>query len=92
MTHKTFMATLLAAALAVATLTAAPARADSDTAKIITGLAALAIIGAAIAEANDDKDTYIVNRNYYRHGYQPRRVKRETLRIQFCRDLYGAVF
>ena len=46
--HRKFIALILASALAITGLSAAPARADGDAARIFAGLAALAIIGAAL--------------------------------------------
>ncbi len=46
--HRKFIALILASALAITGLSAAPARADGDTARLLAGLAALALIGAAI--------------------------------------------
>lgn len=46
--HRKFIALILASALAITGLSAVPARADGDTARIFAGLAALAIIGAAL--------------------------------------------
>lgn len=64
MTHRTFIAAILSAAIALTGLTAAPARADSeDIAKWIAGAAALAIIGSAIANRDDDKRRRAVTRN-----------------------------
>ncbi|MBE1285286.1 MAG: hypothetical protein GJ676_18380 [Rhodobacteraceae bacterium] len=57
--HKKFIATILIAALAVTGFTATPARADEDVAKVLAGLAALAIIGAAIS---NDRDDHVVHR------------------------------
>ena len=63
MTHRTFIAAILAAALAITGMTSVPARAgDDDIAKWIAGVAALAIIGAAIADKNK-KDDRVVTRN-----------------------------
>jgi len=50
--HRKFIALILASALATTGLSAAPARADGDTARIFAGLAALAIIGAALERSN----------------------------------------
>lgn len=48
-----FLAPVLAASLAFSTLAAAPAQAsETDTAKVLLGLTALTIIGAAIADNN----------------------------------------
>ena len=71
MLFKRFIASIMAAAVALTMLSSAPARADNDTAKIIAGAAALAIIGIAISEAND-RDNYYVSR----HGYNPYRAQR----------------
>ena len=53
--HRTFIALILSTAISVTglSLTAAPARAD-DTAKILAGIAAIALLGAAI-ENNRNK-------------------------------------
>ncbi|MCR9113621.1 MAG: hypothetical protein NXH84_10120 [Rhodobacteraceae bacterium] len=79
MTHRTFIAAILAAALAVTGMTAGPARADSDDiAKWIAGAVALGLIGAAIADNNRDNDR-AVTRNSGRgfgnpdHGYRKNR-------------------
>ncbi|WP_422032177.1 hypothetical protein [Roseovarius sp.] len=71
MPFKRFITSIMAAAMALTVLSSAPARADNDTAKIIAGAAALAIIGMAIADANDN-DGYYVSR----HGYDPYRAQR----------------
>ncbi len=66
MMYRKFIATILATAVAVTGLTAAPARADSDDLlKILGGVAAIAIIGAAIKDARDDDK---VTRNYPNYG------------------------
>ena len=57
MTYKSFIASIMAAAIALTTFSAAPARAGDDAAKIIAGVAALAIIGAAIADSKNDDDS-----------------------------------
>ncbi|MDW3118383.1 MAG: hypothetical protein R8G60_11815 [Roseovarius pacificus] len=51
MFHRQFIAAVLAAAVAVTGMTAAPARADNDAAKVIAGVAALAVLGAAMSDA-----------------------------------------
>lgn len=58
------LAGLTALGVALAGLSAQPARAGSDTARIITGLGALAIIGGAIANSHDRRD------GVSRHGYR----------------------
>ncbi|EDM72713.1 hypothetical protein RAZWK3B_00795 [Roseobacter sp. AzwK-3b] len=74
MLHRHFIATILAASLAVTSFTAAPARADNDAAKIIAGVAALAIIGAAVADSrnNDRGKVYGYGHAKPHHkGYKP---------------------
>ncbi|MEQ9257736.1 MAG: hypothetical protein RIG84_01420 [Roseovarius sp.] len=70
MFRKLFLVPVMAAAVAFTGFTAAPAKAD-NTAEIITGIAALAIIGYAISEANDNRNYYVSRDRYY--GYAPRR-------------------
>ncbi|WP_294620033.1 hypothetical protein [uncultured Roseovarius sp.] len=72
--HRKFITLIVAAAMAVTGLSAAPARADSeDVAKVIAGVAALAILGAAIADAKDDKDRVVTrNRDHLRHDNRHR--------------------
>ncbi|KUP95009.1 hypothetical protein [Tritonibacter horizontis] len=54
--HRKFIALILATSVAVAGVSAAPARADSqDVGKIIAGLAVLGLIGAAIHDHNKDR-------------------------------------
>jgi Ni/Co efflux regulator RcnB len=66
--HRKFITLIVASAMAVTGLSAAPARADvEDAAKVIVGVAALAILGAAIADAKDDKDRVTRNRGHLRH-------------------------
>lgn len=56
--HRKFIATILAAGLAVSGLSAAPAQARSgkDNARLLVGIAAVAIVGAAIAHGKSRKD------------------------------------
>src|SRR6056297_1962117 len=68
MLYRKFIATVLGAAVAVTGLTAAPARADNDAAKVIAGVAALAIIGAAVAEANKSKRPKVIRLSNPRSG------------------------
>ena len=101
MTHRTFISIILAAAIAVTGMTAAPARADNDAAKVIAGVAALAIIGAVIAEERKDRRRKAAARNHvskhqYNHGkrYQDgghryryqKRSKRHALPVRCRRD------
>jgi len=72
--HRKFIALILATALAVTGLSAVPARADGDTARLFAGLAALALLGAAIQSnrnngLNDQQGDQSVTHNY---NYSPR--------------------
>ncbi|SLN31803.1 hypothetical protein ROA7450_01428 [Roseovarius albus] len=51
-----FIAAILGLSIATSGFAAAPARADNDTAKVIAGIATLAIIGSAIAKSNNDHE------------------------------------
>lgn len=53
--HRKFIALIVSTAIAITAFTSAPARAD-DTAKVIGGLAALAILGAAIHHRKEKKE------------------------------------
>ena len=91
MLHTHFIAGVTALAIGITGLSAAPARADDNTARVLTGLAAIAIVGAAIADNKRERD-HAVSRSYrtapsyglhhrkphkYRaHGYQRPRLKR----------------
>ena len=60
--HRKFIALIIASALAITTLSAAPARAsDDDAAKFLAGFLALALIGAAIKNSRDN-DAPVVSR------------------------------
>jgi hypothetical protein len=54
--HHKFIALVLGAAITITGFSAAPARADEDVAKILFGLTALAILGAAINDKRKDKE------------------------------------
>jgi len=68
--HRKFIALILSAATAVATLSPAPARANEDIGKVLAGLAALAIIGAALNDARDDTPP-VVHRHRYPYPTGP---------------------
>ena len=69
--YRRFITLVVSAAIAVTGLTAQPVYADDDdVAKWIAGIAALAIIGAAVAERNDRKKKRY--NNGYVHVPQPR--------------------
>ncbi len=55
MIHRKFIALIAAASVAITGFTSAPAHAKDDTAKIIVGAAALALIGVAISQSNKNK-------------------------------------
>ncbi|KZY39827.1 hypothetical protein A3731_13015 [Roseovarius sp. HI0049] len=72
--RKRLLAGVTASAVGIAGLaglSATPAQADNDTAKYIAGAAAVAIIGAAIADSNDDRyyDPGYATRDRYYDGY-----------------------
>ncbi|MGR3315234.1 hypothetical protein [Roseovarius indicus] len=72
--RKYMLAGVTASAVGVAGLAATPAVADNDTAKYIAGAAAVAIIGAAIADSNGDR--YYDNPRYSTRGRYQRNHNR----------------
>jgi len=58
--HRKFISLILATALAITGLSAVPARADGDTARLLAGLAALAFIGATV---HKNRNAHVVSRN-----------------------------
>lgn len=75
MTYKGFISTLMAAAIAITSIAVKPAQADSDTAKIITGIAALTLLGVAISESQRSNKGYVArshNHGYANRYYKPR--------------------
>lgn len=59
--HRKFIALIIASAIAVTGLSAVPARAEGgDVAKVLAGLAVLAIIGVAIDKSRDDAPPAVV--------------------------------
>lgn len=78
--HRKFIALIIGAALAVTSLTAAPAQAQnrSETVAIIAGVAALAIVGAALADdrnrdRNRRNDSATRGYGYQQPYYAPKR-------------------
>lgn len=59
--HRKFIAFVLATSMAITGLSAVPARADSETARLLAGLALLGLIGAAIHDSQKDR---AVTRSY----------------------------
>lgn len=77
--HRKFIAIVLGAALAVAGLSSAPVRAQDrgETAAIIAGVAALAIIGAAVANdrKKDRRKDYVARGHGHNYQHQDRHYK-----------------
>jgi len=75
--HRKFIAFIIGSAMTITSLAASPveARDRGETAAIIAGVAALAIVGAAIADNKRDKRRDYVSRGHGHksHGYAPRR-------------------
>ncbi|SEN55539.1 hypothetical protein SAMN04488077_12036 [Roseovarius tolerans] len=75
--HRKFIAFIIGSAMTVTSLAASPveARDRGEAAAIIAGVAALAIVGAAIADNKRDKRRDYVSRGYGHksYGYAPRR-------------------
>ena len=76
--HRKFIAFIVSAAVAV-TVFSAPARADEDAARVIAGIAALAILGKIIHDSRDDDNVVTHNRypgyTYYTPGHRPTPVR-----------------
>lgn len=94
--HRKFIAFVVCLSIAITGFSTVPARADEDVAKVIAGLAALAILGAAINKANDnDHDGYVARRPaytpppVYRPKPLPRRVARYNLPGKCLREFRG---
>lgn len=93
--HRKFIAFVVCLSLAITGFSAVPARADEDVAKVLAGLAALAIIGAAIKDSrdNDRKDYVSRQPNYTPPAYKPRpvpsRVARYDLPAKCQREYRG---
>ncbi|WP_297769449.1 hypothetical protein [uncultured Roseovarius sp.] len=83
--HRKFIALVIGAALAVTSFSTAPANAQNrgETAAIIAGVTALAIVGAALADDRKrDRRKGHVTRNYghQKKFYAPRRNHRHVYR------------
>jgi len=94
--HRKFIAFVLMASLAVTGFSAAPARADEDVAKVIAGLAALAIIGAAINKNRHENNNNYVTQYPHKPTHVhpkprplPPRVARYDLPSQCLRQIKG---
>ena len=80
--HRKFIAIVIAATVAVTTLaaSAAPARAGGDDlAKILAGVAAVAIIGKVVKDQRDEKREVSRRRPHVEPRPLPRRVQRRSL-------------
>lgn len=65
--HRKFIATIVAAALAVTALGSAPARADDDLLRGLAAIAGIAIVGKVIHDRNKRKSAqHSVTRNTYK--------------------------
>lgn len=65
MKNRMFITSILALSLAITGISSTQARADAeDVAKIIAGVAAVAIIGAAIANRKDRRREHVTTRTY----------------------------
>lgn len=95
--HRYFIAFVVIATVAITAVSAAPARAsDRDLARVLAGLAALAVIGKAIHDRNKNDRKDRVTQSYVaprQHALNPRplpdRVARKTLPAQCLRDTRG---
>lgn len=99
--HKKFITAVAAASIMITGFAAVPARADSDdTKRALAALLGIAIIGAAIHDANKDNDyhaqrkqTYPRHRPHVKPGHRPqvkprplpKRVDRKVLPSQCLR-------
>lgn len=64
--HRTFIALILAASVAITGMSAAPARADNDVGKVVAGIAVLGLLGAALHRHNTrDRRREQVTRPYH---------------------------
>ncbi len=81
MKYRKFIAVILATAVAITGLTVAPARAsENDLLKILGGVAAIAIIGSAIAKNKDRNDD--VTRRYDYYTPKPRHTQHHRPRTR----------
>ena len=93
--HRKFIALIIATAIAVTGMSALPARADNDAARFLAGLAAIALIGAAI-ESNrsqyPDTDAYVATPQPPRtpHHQRPRVQPPRNSRLDLPGQCLGA--
>lgn len=70
--HRKFIATIIAAAVAVTAIGSAPARADEDVLRALAAIAGIAIVGKVIHDRNERKQqTHSVTRNIYKAPLYP---------------------
>jgi hypothetical protein len=99
---KKLIAMMLSASLALTSVTVTPARADDDVGKVLAGIAALLVIGAAVNKNKHRKENQNVTRHVQPNTWAPapkhrRHVKKapqRCLRNQWThrgnREVYGA--
>lgn len=90
--HRSFIAALVTATLFITSFAAAPARADNrDLARVLAGIAALAVIGKAISDRNDDdrvaKTAPVTRHRNIAPRPLPRRAARHALPVNCERRL-----
>ncbi|MFD3190366.1 hypothetical protein ACFMPD_08845 [Sedimentitalea sp. HM32M-2] len=87
--HRKFIALIVGTAIAITGVTAVPARADqADVARVLAGLAAFAILGAAIRSSRDDNQQTVSrhppydyeNQDYQNQDYQARNPQHRRAR------------
>lgn len=76
--HRKFIALIIATAVAITGISASNARA-ADTRDILGGLAAIAIVGAAIHHYSKQERKQEVTRNH-RHSYKPHKHKKRAFK------------
>lgn len=78
---KKFLAMMLSTSLALTSITTTPARADDDVGKVLAGLAALLVIGAAANKSKNRKENQQVTRRVHKDSWSTApRVKRQSQR------------
>ncbi len=94
---RSLTATALALTMIITSIsvTAAPARADEDVAKVLAGLALLGIIAAAVDDRKDRKaarkaQTYVAPKHVKRRAVAPNRCLRDQWTHKGWRQVYGA--
>ncbi|MCV3270180.1 hypothetical protein [Roseobacter sinensis] len=68
--HRKFIATIVAAALAVTAIGSAPARADNDALRALAAIAGIAIVGKVIHDRNKRKNEQQTVTRHLNDGYR----------------------